>query len=384
MRLLFVIIYIIFSFTSPAQAVQGVVVDVETGKPLPGISVFISNTSIGTVTSPEGTYQLQIPQGKYEVIFSAVNYVTKVIASNEADSFKLVKLFPKVKVLEDVTVRVHDANGWRNWGQFFLNNFIGTNQFSDECKLKNPETLRFYHNKKTGVLTVEAIDVLLIENQALGYFLKYQLEQFVYDAQTKIVYYEGYPLFEEMKGSDRKMRRWKAHRQEAYEGSQLHFMRAIYRNRLAEEGFELHRLKKIKNTEKQRVRSLLRSGGRNADSSDYYNRILAQPDEYDVMNSEKLAGDSIAFAVDSITAGMGFPDYLDILYTKSLTHKKYQEQFPRNPHQRISQITLLDVPYIEIQQNGSFFPTRNLLCLGYWSWTEKMAAMLPFDYKPSQ
>lgn len=383
MRLLFIIIFIVSACVAHAQTIlQGVVIDIETGKPLAGIAVFVSNTSNGTVTSPDGSYQLQIPNGKYEVIFSAVNYTTKVIATGSADSFRLVRLVPKVKVLEDVTVHVHDANGWHNWGQFFLNNFIGTNQFSSGCKLMNPETLRFYYNKKTGELTVEAFDVLVIENHSLGYFLKYQLEQFVYDSKTKIVYYEGYPLFEEMKGNERKMRRWKKQRREAYEGSQLHFMRAVYRNEIAEEGFELHRLKKIKNSEKQRIRSIIRRRGFDADSSDYYDRVLSQPDEFDVMNAEKLTGDSIAFAVDSITAGMGFPDYLDILYKKKPTHEKYREQFPKNPHQRISQITLLNISYVEIQQDGSFFPTRNMLSLGYWSWSEKMSAMLPFDYKP--
>lgn len=373
--------FIVFKLDAQTT-VQGIVVDAETTKPLPGISVFVSNTRIGTTTASDGSYRLQLPQGKYEVIFSAVNFITKVLPSDAADSFRTVRMQPKVKELEAVTIRAYDPDGWRNWGQFFINNFIGSTQFSDQCRITNPKVLRFYKDKKTGLLSVTATDVLVIENKSLGYILRYQLEEFTYDAKTKIIFYEGYPLFEEMQGNDRKMRKWKEHRLEAYEGSQLHFMRALYRNKLVEEGFELHRLQKQKNQEREKVVSLIRSGYRPADSAYYYDRILSQPEEIDVMYPAKLTGDSIAFAIDSFTAGLAFTDYLDILYTKSRAHSLYLQQYPKMPGKRISQVKLLDIDYIQVQADGSFYPSKALLSLGYWSWSEKISGMLPFDYKP--
>ena len=378
---LFIAILSCISALQAQTLIRGTVLDAETNKPLPGTSVFVSNTRIGTVTASDGTYHLQLPQGKYEVIFSAVNFVTRVIPTNAVDSFTVVRMQPKVKELDEVVIRKYDPDGWRKWGQFFLDNFIGVNQFSEDCKLKNPKALRFYFDKKTNVMNATASEVLVIENKALGYILKYQMEDFTYDGRTKIVYYEGYPLFEEMKGSQRKEKRWAENRLEAYEGSQLHFMRALYRNRLIEEGFDVHHLKKVKSAEKERVRNVIRSG-RRADSSLYYDRILSQPDEYDVMQAQVLTGDSVAYAVDSVTAGLTFPDYLDILYTKKEAHQKFMRLYPKARPGRESQVTLLNIDHVEVQADGSFYPTRNVLLLGYWSWSEKISAMLPFEYKP--
>jgi hypothetical protein len=47
----------------------------------------------------------------------------------------------------------------------------------------------------------------------------------------------------------------------------------------------------------------------------------------------------------------------------------------------MSQITLVNQEPIEIQANGSYYQPTNLLSLGYWGWSEKIATMLPFDYQ---
>ncbi|MCH5689433.1 hypothetical protein LWM68_37445 [Niabella sp. W65] len=46
-------------------------------------------------------------------------------------------------------------------------------------------------------------------------------------------------------------------RLEAYTGSMMHFFRSVYGNSL-EQGFEVRRVKKLRNTEKDRVRALYR------------------------------------------------------------------------------------------------------------------------------
>lgn len=380
---LFLTLFLYMGLSTYAQLqVSGIVVDAETSKPIPGTSVFVSNTNLGTITAADGSYILRVPGGKYEVIFSAVNYVTKVLPSDSrTDSFKMIYLLPKVKDLEEVIIRKYDPDGWKKWGQFFLSNFIGTNDLAEDCILRNPGTLRFYHNRRTGVVTVVAQDVLLIENNALGYTIKYQLVEFTYDPATRIVFFEGYPLFEEMSGNNRKLRRWLQNRKEAYYGSQLHFMRSVYRNTIAEEGFEVHRLQKRKNAEKERVKAIIHKGY-SGDSTEYFNWVLSQPDSYDLLQASKLTGDSIAFAVDSVTAGMGFSDHLDITYTRKETPVKFRNVYPKAPTLMTSQITLLDIEFIQIQSDGSFYPTRSLLNLGYWGWSEKMSGMLPFGYKP--
>lgn len=362
--------------------ISGQVIDTETRQPVVATSVFLTNTTIGTIADAKGNFSLTIPPGKYDVVFSSIGYYTRVISTTSADSFAIVKLTARPKLLEDVEIRF-EKDGWQKWGKFFLENFIGTTDLSEDCQLKNPEVLRFKHDRKKGELEVIAREPLIIENKALGYNVRYQMENFIYEFRSRQLYFDGFPFFEEMKGGSGRQKRWTANRLAAYEGSMMHFMRAVYRNKLAEEGFEVHRLKKIKNMAKDSVRKRIASGSSFSINVGGEN-ILSQPDMIDVMSRQLLTGDSIAYAIDSVTVVMEFPDYLDVMYTKRKAPVKYIELYPKATRDMISQVTLNDAPAVNIQYNGTFSPTTGLLSLGYWAWREKIATLLPLNYKPPQ
>ncbi|RYY54582.1 MAG: carboxypeptidase-like regulatory domain-containing protein, partial [Chitinophagaceae bacterium] len=67
---------ILFCVTASAQrTISGTVVDVSTGQPVAGASVFINNTSKGTVSDRNGLFQLaDLPEGQQELIVSSVGY----------------------------------------------------------------------------------------------------------------------------------------------------------------------------------------------------------------------------------------------------------------------------------------------------------------------
>ncbi|MFA0960989.1 mucoidy inhibitor MuiA family protein [Roseivirga sp. BDSF3-8] len=75
-------------------SVSGIVVD-SNGEPLPGVTVMVPSTSIGTVTDVEGRYSLQVPQGSNNLAYSFVGMqsVTHPIDGNLIN----------VKMEEDVT-----------------------------------------------------------------------------------------------------------------------------------------------------------------------------------------------------------------------------------------------------------------------------------------
>ncbi|HVG42133.1 MAG TPA: hypothetical protein VM888_11030, partial [Chitinophagaceae bacterium] len=178
----------------------------------------------------------------------------------------------------------------------------------------------------------------------------------------------------------------------------LHFMRSVYRNTLLSEGFQVRRLQKIVNTEKERVKKVYAdraqqnrtSGSKsivsslNSDSTDYYSRVLQGPNYKDIIGKNILPGDSIAGALDNVTAELFFPDYLLVIYTKKLVEPEYKRQYPDAGTAQASQLTLLNNKTIEIQANGSYYNPTDLMQLGYWSWSEKMATMLPYDFKPGK
>ena len=60
-----------------SNRVSGIVTE-KTGEPLPGTSVTIKGTSIGTVTDVDGRYSLAIPAGGGELVFSFVGFQQKI------------------------------------------------------------------------------------------------------------------------------------------------------------------------------------------------------------------------------------------------------------------------------------------------------------------
>lgn len=396
MKQIFLCWALILALTTQAQTVlKGVVIDAEKAKAVPGASVFLNNTSVGTSADAEGKFELTIPAGKYELIVSSIGYETfnQTVVSSELQNFITIKLKLKAPELETVVIEPYEKDGWEKWGKFFLDNFIGTSAYAQDCKIKNTDVLRFRNSKKENTLTATALEPLIIENKALGYTIKYQLESFGYDFKTRYLSYTGYPFFEPMKGGEGRQKRWEKKRKESYYGSMMHFMRSLYRNTLAQEGFEVRALQKIENTEKKRIRDVYKANRKTStdgkmivstiskDSSEYYNSVLRQEDYHDIIGKNILPGDSIAYAVDSTTAGLAFNNYLLIIYKNKLAALEYRQQFPKSSTALMSQLTLINQRPVEIEANGNYYSPSDLLSLGYWAWWEKIATMLPFDYK---
>ena len=383
--------------THSQSLLQGIVLDAGKDKPIPSASVFLSNTSIGTKTNDEGRFELWLPNGKSDLVVSSIGYATysQTVTPGQLSGTLTIRLKPRSEELETVVIAPYEKNGWNKWGRFFVENFMGTMANAQQCTIANTGTIRFRYSKKNNELSAYAASPLLIENKALGYIIHYQLETFTYDFSTHTLLYVGYPFFEPMKGTRARERKWEKRRSELYKGSLMHFMRSLFRNRIVEEGYEVRTLKKFPNLEKQRVKQAYaanqhtsRSGGKifitaiNKDTAEYYDHILAQDDYQDVVARNLLTGDSIAYAIDSSTAGFAFPNYLLVIYKHKLAPPEYREQFPRNSTAMMSQLLLTNGVPVEVQASGSYFNPADLMLLGYWSWSEKIADMLPFNYQP--
>ncbi|HEU4470258.1 MAG TPA: carboxypeptidase-like regulatory domain-containing protein [Flavisolibacter sp.] len=382
-------------FVLAKQSVSGTVTDMESGKAIVSASIFLNNTSIGTKTDNGGKFQLYAPQGRFELIVSCIGYETHSQLVGAADTGLLtIRLKPKAAELETVVIEPFEKNGWEKWGSFFLESFIGTSAQAGDCRLKNPQVLRFRNRKSEKELTAHALEPLIVENKALGYTIHYQLESFSYNFKTRYLSYTGYPFFIPMKGNVAKEKRWKEKREEVYRGSLMHFMRTIYRNTLAAEGFEVRRLKKVDNEEKQRVKAAYAKNIKaqfmegkqvmasvNKDTADYYDKILRQRDQNDIIGKDILPGDSIAYAEDSTTVGLDFPDYVLVIYKHAATPREYRTLYPESSTAQMSQLNLLNFRPVFVEASGSYYSPTDLIILGYWSWSEKMATMLPFDYQ---
>lgn len=85
----------------PGQ-VSGVVLD-SNGEPLPGVSVLVKGTSIGTATDLEGRYSLTIPPSAQSLVFSFVGFSSQEIAI-QGRSTVSVSMQEDVSMLQEVVV----------------------------------------------------------------------------------------------------------------------------------------------------------------------------------------------------------------------------------------------------------------------------------------
>ncbi|GAB1450784.1 TonB-dependent receptor [Draconibacterium sp.] len=97
------------------KTVTGTVTD-NTGAPLPGVTVFVKGTAIGSITNIDGVYSLSVPNDAKSLMFSFIGMKTQEIAIGTQSSIN-VKLEPDVIGLEEVvaigygTVKKKDLTG---------------------------------------------------------------------------------------------------------------------------------------------------------------------------------------------------------------------------------------------------------------------------------
>lgn len=332
-------------------SVGGKIVDAKSGQPMPGASIFCQNTTIGVLSKADGTFSMRLANGGYDMIVSFTGYETRNIRINkdlkDKDSL-VIELKEQDKSMEQavVTGSAEVADGWDKYGQFFLDNFIGTTPFAAQCTLENKDALKFYFYKKRNKLRIKAKEDLIITNNALGYKIKYQLDSFVYEYGTNVSTAAGYPLFEEMQGTPEQQQTWKNNRDFTYMGSRLHFIRSWYDSTLTDEGFVLE-----------------------MPDSAHKGKMITVKDPYDPKFYSTDSGDVV----------ITLSGQLRVSYTNQQPNQKYlkEHNFPLNTKVQISALDITNGFVIE--ENGYFYDQPDVINIGYWSW-KKLAELLPYDY----
>ncbi|WP_192822447.1 carboxypeptidase-like regulatory domain-containing protein [Rufibacter sp. LB8] len=411
--LLFTFLLLAFGWpTSTVQAqangigsVSGTVIDGQTKQPLGFATVFIAQTTYGTNSAENGTFKLiGLPPGSHELVVSFLGYETLThqitLQAGQQLSFRF-ELMPKANALQEVVIRP-DPN-WRNNYQVFFKNFIGQTPNAAKTTIVNAEVLKFNFDAKANVLTADASKPLIIESKALGYRLHFLLEDFKADFKTGQVFHMGFPRFEEMKpGSQAQQKRWASARLKAYNGSMMHFLRALHAQNLEAEGFQVRRLQRLPNPHRppqEEIQAGLKrwrnkSNGTivlnaNAtgpeDSLQYWSRMARLDKTVTYLYKEPVPYTNI-LRPDTAAGRMRvqFPDFLNVVYGREKEEMSFVNQGPlsqrRAPSFQTSLLTLVE-PFTYLDPAGMLLNPYSHLVEGYWAW-EKLAEMLPLDYQP--
>lgn len=224
----------------PQFSINGKVVDGVTREALPNVNVYLANTMIGTTTNPQGEFLIRtVPAGSYDLVVSMVGYGRQIL------NIRLFEPLQKpldIRLLEQpfetvpVEVLARDQSEWRKGLRLFTDYLFGKTKNAGDCRIVNPEVLDFKEGMGSGELQASAREPLLIENKALGYRLELILQ--IFSVEETAFKYGGVTRFEELKATDgNEAERWKKNRLRSYRGSLPHFLLALLKNNLDEEGF---------------------------------------------------------------------------------------------------------------------------------------------------
>ena len=99
--ILFLFLSVSYGFSQEVE-VSGTVTDVQNGTPIPGVSVFAKDTSIGTSTDFDGNYTLSVPEDAV-LVFSYIGFNTQEIPVGDSSVIN-VRLEESLEQLSEVVV----------------------------------------------------------------------------------------------------------------------------------------------------------------------------------------------------------------------------------------------------------------------------------------
>lgn len=361
------LLVLLLSFGARAQyRLKGTVIDAESSQALPLATIYLNTTTVGTSSALDGSFSLQVPAGKFELVVSYTGYEAAYFSLplQPPDSALVFYLRPLAVDLEEINVESKRDPSWYQHVAVFKKNFIGESTEAQRTSLRNETKLIVDYNEQSRQLVVSGMEALELENEALGYDMAYQLQNFFYDQKEGLVSYAGFPFYREMEGNERQLKRWEKARQEAYEGSFMHFTRILTAGGNPQDaGFEIRPIRA-----EQRKPGVLVNGQAPSYPKEVTLDSLLMPYQY-FMSTQ----DGRFFFT--------FQGKIEITYTKKRADRYYR-MGSKNPTDvlRISTIQLQQYP-AELDVNGSLMDPLAALFGGYWGW-EKVANMLPLDYRP--
>ncbi|MDP9080112.1 MAG: carboxypeptidase-like regulatory domain-containing protein [Bacteroidota bacterium] len=387
-----ILLFILFPVLSFAQSgvITGMVTNAETNRPLPRASVFLSNSSVGSATAEDGKFALVgIRPGQYRLVVTILGYEeysNTVLVGHEPIKLD-IKLSPKPLMLREVVIS--SSADWKKNYEAFRRDFIGTDENAKSCVVLNPHILNITYNPTKQLLHADADEFLVVENKALGYRVKYLVNDFKIDKISNIVSREGQQLFEDLPGSEAQKKKWHKKREEAYYGSAMHFYRSLYADKLKDEGFIAYNFTRYPNPKRPPEDILKRK------MEFFYQRRIVDSFKYwqDIaINESKYAGDNVSklpYATWEILSSTGqaglyamhFPNYLYVVYTRKTDDTKDRDLYrPLDMSNYEVTVITRSAPYVIFDTNGTVVENSPLY-EGAWA-RAKVSDLLPVDYVP--
>ncbi len=345
---------------TPTTTLVGRVLDAKSGQPLPFATVYINNTPRGTTADESGAYRLtSVPLGNQELVASNLGYQTlrQPLRLTDTRTPALdIKLDPTGQSLASVTVTGRHSKAWERQFRQFSRELLGNRPHARQCHITNPNVLSF--QDKDGHLLASATEPLLIDNEALGYRLHYDLLQF--DFYQNRMNFAGTVRFEELPNSDaRQQARWQAQRQKTYQGSLQHLLANLLTGTHERAGYTVYQSPLTGEDYTRQLLPLVRTANRHYLGPDQA-RALFRP------------GD-LPFERRLVSA-----QPLEVYY-----NRVYAGNSPYHDSPYAYSMLLLPNQTLELTTTGGITQGNGLDVRGYLG-NDRLATLLPIDWLPAE
>jgi hypothetical protein len=398
--LLPLLVLLIASKSFAQYTVSGRVINKTDKKTIPNAVVFINNSAIESTTDSTGQFRLNLPAGHYNLVVTIVGYESYKTPLTVKGKTVLndIKLVPEINEIEEVTVKANPRLS--PCFAAFETEFFGNSLFARQCKILNPLALQFFDITPQGSFSARSTDFIHIENNALGYKIKFLLLYFIKDVDKQRCYFNGESFFEEMKGTAKQEREWRKNRLECYQGSSMQLLRAVMSDSLAQNGFRVKRASRKLNP--------------------FFNKNGLMVDPYDIDNASTAVGMAADLGIDDESDNTVYNDKLenhfltgkDLLLTTNqnglyaITGKSIKDTSVNSLYiEHIKDVVpvtngkpiyvpwiwggtvsfyTFNKPYLIFNTDGKMLNPAAINIDGYMLLQSRMATALPFDYKPMQ
>lgn len=225
------------------QIIRGTVSDETSHEKIIFAYIYFNGTVTGTNTNQNGEFELDISKNtSMPLTISAIGYHTVSLAPGSLVNPVMVLLKPKIYNLDDVEVTGESLARKRKVNlRIFRNAFLGSTDNAKQCEILNESDIKFNYGSDKDTLKAFASKALIINNRALGYKITYFLDDFeLYKNRNNSFYFSGTIIFkDELRTDQTEELLIESNRAEAYFGSRMHFMRALWQNKLEYTGFKI-------------------------------------------------------------------------------------------------------------------------------------------------
>lgn len=238
-RILLAVIFIIASLQVNGQIIRGTVINKETKEKVVFATIYFNGTFVGTHSDQEGNFTLNITNyASRPLSVSALGYYSETVSDYQAGKPLIISLKPKVFELKEVVI---NAKAREKNLRMFKENFLGTSDNAVRCEIVNEKDITITYENDT--LRAYASKPIQIINRGLGYKETYYLDAFWFHPKRKAFFISGSMAFNEDLGRDKtKKELYRVKREQTYNGSKMHFFRALWENDLADQGYTLKNL----------------------------------------------------------------------------------------------------------------------------------------------